>query len=88
MQQGPDPGHELDEERLVQPQLLADPDDVVRGCRVPGNDCGGVAGAQMQKREDEQRDDHHHRDRRENAPDDVGEHALGFEFVIPAKAGI
>jgi hypothetical protein len=48
MQQGPDPGHELDEERLVQPQLLADPGDVVRCRRVAGYDGGGVAGTQMQ----------------------------------------
>src|SRR5580704_7719973 len=45
MQQSPDPGRELDIERLVESQLLADAGDVVGGRRVSGYDGGGVARA-------------------------------------------
>ena len=76
VQQTPHPGHELYVKRLVEPEFRADPDNVVQCRGVPGDDDRRVARAQMQQREDEQRHHRHDRDRRQNAPHDIGEHVL------------
>src|SRR5882762_10033032 len=60
--------------RLVKIELGADAKDVLDRRGVAGNDRRRVARAQIEQREDEDRDHRHHRDRRENAPDDIGEH--------------
>ena len=82
VQQTPYPRHELDVKRLIKPELLPDPGDVVQCRGIAGDDDRRVAGAQMQQREDEQSDDRHDRDRRKDAPDDIGKHASAYAIHI------
>src|SRR6185295_12246653 len=71
-----EPDEELRDDRLIEPELLPDVDDVLRGRRVAGDDRRRIAGGQPQHHEDEDRDDGHHRNRREQASSDEGEHGL------------
>ena len=74
LQEAPHPAAELDVDGLVEAELGADADDVFDRRGIAGDDRGGIARAQIQKREDKDCDDRHDRDRRQDAPDDIGEH--------------
>ena len=60
----------------IEPELRADALDVGVRRLIAGDDRRGIAGRQIEQREDEQRDERHHRDRREMAADDVANKAL------------
>jgi hypothetical protein len=69
-----DPAAEAHEERLVEPELLADAPDVVAGRGVAGEDRRRVAGREVEQQEDDERDHRHDDDGREQPPDYIGEH--------------
>ncbi len=88
MQQMPDPGRELDVERLIEAERAMDAGDVGRCRRIAGDDRRRIAGAQMQQQKDEQRHHRHDRDGGEDASDDIGEHARRLQPFsrFPKKA--
>ena len=69
-----DPDEELREDRLVEPEPLADVGDLLGVGVVAGDDGRRIAGRQAQHEEHEHRDDHHHRDGRGQPAQDVAEH--------------
>ena len=73
MQQLADPGEELDQQRLVEPQLGADLRYVFGRRQVTGDDRRRVARSEVQKREDKHGDHDDHRYR--------GQHAANQEDV-------
>ena len=85
-QQLADPGEELDQQRLVEPQLGADLRDILGGGEIAGDDRGRIAGRQMQQREDEHRDDHDHRHGRQQAADQEDMH--GGSATATQRAGM
>ena len=87
-QQLADPRGELNEERLVEPQLGADLRDILGGGEIAGDDRRRIARGQMQEREDEDRDDDDHRHGRQQAADqedvhDVRSHSTRFSQHRP-----
>jgi hypothetical protein len=76
MEEAPDPGCELDIERLVEAERLVDAGDVGGSGGIAGDDRRRVSGAQMEQRKHKQRHHRHDRDGREDSSDDVGEHLL------------
>ncbi len=77
-QQLPDPGEELDQQRLVEPQLGADLRDVLGRREIAGDDRGRIAGREMQQREDEHGDDEDHRHGRQQAADQEDVHVVAM----------
>ena len=82
---------ELDQERPVEAEALADALDVGRARLVAGDHRGRIARRDVEQAEHEQRDDPHHGDGRENAPEDIREH-VGLPrrhavFDTPQKNG-
>ena len=91
MQDVPDPAPELDQERPVEAEALANALDVGGARLVAGDHRGRIARRDVEQAEDEQRDDRHHRQGREDAPEDIGEH-VGLPrrhavFDTPQKKG-
>ena len=70
------PDEELGEDRLVEPEAVADCRDLLGVCVVARDDRGRVAGREAQHQEHEHRDDQHHRQGGEQAAQDVAEHAI------------
>ena len=68
------PDDELREDRLVEPQALADLGHLLGVGVVAGDDGRRVGRRQAQHQEDEHRDDDHHGDRRGQPAQDVAEH--------------
>jgi hypothetical protein len=71
VQHVPGPLDETDQERLVEPELVADLGDVVGGRQIACDERCGIAGGEIKEREHEHADDHHHRQRRYQAPHQV-----------------
>ncbi len=61
MQQLADPGEELDQQRLVEPEVRTDLGHVFGRGEIAGDDRGRIAGCEMQQREYKYRDDEDHR---------------------------
>ena len=74
MQDIAEPDDELREERLVEPEPVADQRDLLGVGVVAGDDRRRIARRQAQHQEHEDRDDQHHRHGREQAAQDVAEH--------------
>ncbi len=74
MQDAPDPASELDQERTVEAEALADPLHVGRACLIARDHRRRIARRDVEQAEHEQRDDRHHGQRREDSPEDVGQH--------------
>ena len=82
-----EPIDELQEDRLVQPELGADFLDLLGG-RVVARDHGGrIAGREAQQQEHDQRHHAHHRDGGEDALEDEGEHLAAAVYTSPRHAG-
>ena len=63
------------DDRLVEPEPVADGRDLLGIGIVAGDDRGGIAGGQPQHQEHEHRDDQHHRCGGDQTAQDVAEHA-------------
>src|SRR6266700_4161931 len=91
VQDAPDPRAELDQERLVEAEALANALDVGGARLVARDHRRRIARRDVEQTEDEQRDDRHHGQGREYAPQDVREH-MGLPrghavFDTPQKNG-
>ena len=73
----PQPFAEADQEGAIKTERGADALDVGGGGLVAGDDGGRIAGGDVEQAEDEEGDHQHDRDGGQNAPDGIGEHALG-----------
>jgi hypothetical protein len=73
VQQRPRPRAEAHEERIVEPQVRPDLGDVVVGRGVTRDDRSGIAGREVEQREDDERDHRHDDEGREQATEDIGE---------------
>ena len=72
LEQPAQPGHELDGERPVQPELLSDAGDVLGGREVAGDQGRRVAGGQVEEQEDDHGHHPHDGDGGQDSPDEVG----------------
>ena len=74
VQNAPDPASELDQERTVETQTLANALHILRARLVARDHHGGITRRDVEQAEHEQRDDCHHRQGRDDATEDVREH--------------
>jgi hypothetical protein len=75
-QRGPEPIDELDGDRFIETESLAQRDLLLLCCISPQHGRGGIAGREMHQREDNHADDEEHRNQQQQAADDVCQHAL------------
>lgn len=91
MQDAPDPASELDQERPVEAEALADALHILRACLVACDHHGGITRRDIKQAEHEQRNDRHHWQGRDDATEDVGEHLASThdhaDFDTPQKNG-
>ena len=91
VQDAPEPAPELDQERPVEAEALANALNVGGARLVAGDHRRRIARRDVEQAEHEQRDDRHHRHGRQNAPEDIREHVGSPRrhavFDTPQKKG-
>ena len=80
------PAPELHQQRIVEPEPLADGDDLLRRRVIAGDDRGRIARRKMQEQEDEDADERHHQEGRCEAMGEIAEHP-SVGLLNPGQVG-